>query len=46
MTRRWMTVVMVLLALALLGAAHEGRSWWVDSAVLAAGLAGLWLTAG
>ena len=38
-------LVMVLLALALLGAAHEGRSWWIDSAVLAAGLAGLWLTA-
>lgn len=38
-------LVMALLALALLGAPSEQRSWWVDTAVLAAGLAGLWLTA-
>lgn len=38
-------LVVSLAALALLGAANEQRSWWVDIGVLLAGLASLWLTA-
>jgi len=29
----------------LLGAATDQRSWWIDTAVLVLGLAGLWATA-
>ena len=38
-------LVLVLLALAYLGAARDGRSWWVDSGVLAASFAVLFVVA-
>jgi hypothetical protein len=38
-------LVFSLVALALLGAATDKRSWWIDTAVLVLGLAGLWVTA-
>ncbi len=38
-------LVLVLLALAYLGAAREGRSWWVDNAVLAVSFAVLFVVA-
>ena len=38
-------LVISLVALALLGEATDRRSWWVDTAVLVGGLAGLWAVA-
>jgi hypothetical protein len=38
-------LVISLVALALLGEATGRRSWWVDTAVLVGGLAGLWVVA-
>ncbi|MBL0919298.1 MAG: OpgC domain-containing protein [Hydrogenophaga sp.] len=38
-------LVVSLVALALLGAASDQRSWWIDLGVLVVGLASLWITA-
>ncbi|WP_157265240.1 OpgC domain-containing protein [Azohydromonas aeria] len=38
-------LLLVLLALAFFGAAHGGRSWWVDTGILAVSFAVLWAVA-
>jgi hypothetical protein len=38
-------LLLVLLALAFFGAAHDGRSWWVDTGLLAASFAVLYVVA-